>query len=79
MGLAQESEGRETLFQGGWAADTFGLSSGLGGLGQGSPDQGLCLSEHPPHLLQGNKLILDTGTQGELFFISDGKGRKKML
>lgn len=30
-----------------------------------------------PHLLQGNKLILCTGPQGQLFFISGGMGRKK--
>lgn len=30
-----------------------------------------------PHLLQGNKLILCTGPQGQLFFISGGMERKK--
>lgn len=62
-------------------AGTFGPSSGLSGPRPAGPAQGglLPLWAMFSHLLQGNELILSTGPQGELLFISGGMDRKEMF
>lgn len=78
MGLAWEG-GRNSLAGGRDGCGLVWTQSRGWCLRLARPLSGLCLPVHPPHLLQGNKLILSTGAQGQLLFIPSGVGGREPL